>query len=185
MHQLTNEVILKSDKILIIGSPGSGKTFFSNKLAKSFHYDVYHWDDLYWDTGWERAPEDEIIKKIKEILKKPRWILEGNYFHYVYQERIIAADAVLLVKASSFLCFWRVIIRYFKILFGNDLFLPANIRNDSCSRKQKAHFDFKFLKFVIYFKKSTLPNMLNQMQPYIEKVYIVSKKTMRQILKNN
>jgi len=183
MHQLTNEVISQSDKILIIGSPGSGKTFFSNQLAKSFHYDVYHWDDLYWDTGWERASEDEIITKIKEILMKPRWILEGNYFHYVYKERLIVADAVILVSAPPFLCFLRVIIRYFKILFGNDLVLPANVRNDSGSRRQKTHFDFKFLKFVICFKKNTLPYMLNQMQPFADKVYIITKKTMRQISK--
>ena len=185
MHQLTNEVILKSDKIIIIGSPGSGKTFLSNKLAKSFQFDVYHWDDLYWEVGWERASEDGIISKIKEILIKPRWILEGNYFHYIYKERLIAADAFLLVSAPPFLCFFRVIIRYLRILFGNDSLLPVNVRNASGSRRQKTHFDFKFLKFVACFKKNTLPYMLSEMQPFLDKVYNVSKKTMRQILQNS
>ena len=55
-------------KILIIGSPGAGKSTFANKLAKILNREITHLDKLYYKTGWVRVPKDEWVAIVKNLV---------------------------------------------------------------------------------------------------------------------
>lgn len=67
------------EKILVIGSPGSGKSYFSKKLSKILNIPVYHLDLIYWHENWVSMPKEEFEKKQKEIMEQDNWIIDGNY----------------------------------------------------------------------------------------------------------
>lgn len=43
----------------MLGSPGSGKSYFSEILYKKHQYPLFHLDDIYWEKDWVSMPEKE------------------------------------------------------------------------------------------------------------------------------
>lgn len=68
-----------SQRIVIIGASGSGKSFLANQLAAVSGIPVIHLDFLYWECGKtrEKRPERSVHEEIVKIKKKPAWIVEG------------------------------------------------------------------------------------------------------------
>lgn len=42
-------------RVLIVGSPGAGKSTLAKKLAARTGLPLTHLDDLYWNAGWEKS----------------------------------------------------------------------------------------------------------------------------------
>ena len=91
------------NKILVIGSPGSGKSYFSKKLSKLTNIPVYHMDLLYWHENWVSTPRDEFDKIINEILNKDEWILDGNY-NRTLENRVKFAQIVYFLDLDPEIC---------------------------------------------------------------------------------
>ena len=47
-------------KIIIIGSPGAGKSTFSFALAEKTGLPLYHIDKLFWKAGWVSVEKEEL-----------------------------------------------------------------------------------------------------------------------------
>ena len=87
-------------KILILGSPGVGKTYFSNRLSEKTNIKVYHLDDYYWRENWESLTEQEWKEVQLEILSHDEFIVDGNYINSLslrikYTETIIYIDSTI------------------------------------------------------------------------------------------
>ena len=67
------------DKIVVIGSSGTGKTTLTNRLAEKFNARAIDLDDLYWRPGWQPAPVDEFRDAVRRAIDAPRWVAAGNY----------------------------------------------------------------------------------------------------------
>ena len=70
---------MSMQKILVIGSPGSGKSTFAVQLSKQLDLPVIHLDKLNWiddKNTLNPAGFDELLEK---VLKKDSWIIDGNY----------------------------------------------------------------------------------------------------------
>ena len=65
-------------KILVIGSPGAGKSTFSKRLAKILDYQLIHLDNLFWLPDKSYIGYDEFEDKIKQYLDDETWIIDGN-----------------------------------------------------------------------------------------------------------
>jgi len=91
------------NKILVIGSPGSGKSYFSRKLSKIINIPVYHMDLLYWHENWVSTPHDEFDKIIAKILDGDSWILDGNY-NRTLEKRIQKAQLVYFLDLDVDVC---------------------------------------------------------------------------------
>lgn len=46
-------------RILVIGSPGSGKSTFSRKLAEITEIPLVHLDKEFWNYGWVETPREK------------------------------------------------------------------------------------------------------------------------------
>ncbi|MCF0108037.1 MAG: adenylate kinase [Bacilli bacterium] len=68
-------------RVLVLGSPGAGKTYFSKKLAEKTKLPLIHMDNLYWSKDKVACTREELEAKIIPILKTDEWIMDGNYHH--------------------------------------------------------------------------------------------------------
>ncbi len=70
-----------SDRILIMGNGGSGKTWLAGSLAQILQHPVVHLDDMHWEPGhFGIARERELRDRmVMEAAAAERWIMEGVY----------------------------------------------------------------------------------------------------------
>lgn len=97
-------------KILIIGSPGSGKSTFSFRLSEKLNIPIIHLDKLFWKSGWVSRSKEAFDKLLIEEMEKESWIIDGNYSRTLPM-RLEKADTVIFFDYSRFVCLWRVLKR--------------------------------------------------------------------------
>ena len=66
-------------KIMIIGSPGSGKSTFARKLRDKTGLPLFYLDMIKHKPDRTTISSEEFDKKLKEILVKRRYALGGNW----------------------------------------------------------------------------------------------------------
>src|SRR2546423_10531038 len=68
-----------SDRILVYGVTGSGKTFLAERISTATGIPWHAVDDLTWEPGWVPVPEDVQRRRIKAICAGDRWVLDTAY----------------------------------------------------------------------------------------------------------
>lgn len=66
-------------KAIVIGSPGAGKSTFSRKLRDMTGLPLYYLDMLWHKPDKTTISKEEFDFKLKKILIKDNWIIDGNY----------------------------------------------------------------------------------------------------------
>lgn len=107
--------LCKSHRILIIGSAGSGKSTFSEKLGELLSLPVIHLDQYFWKPHWQKTSDSEWEAVLEKLLQQEKWILEGQFAFL--ERRMQAADTVIFLKLPLWLCLWRILKR--RILYHN------------------------------------------------------------------
>ena len=97
-------------RVLIVGSPGAGKSTLAQKLAARTGLPLIHLDDLYWNPGWVKVEAAVWQQRLAEALAQERWILDGN-FSTTLRERALHADQVVFLRPPRLLCLWRAFWR--------------------------------------------------------------------------
>ena len=83
-------------RILVIGCPGAGKTFFSKRLGQILNIPVIHMDNLYWNKDKTSITTEELKAKLLPYLEKETWIIDGNYHHTLEMRLPYATDVFIL-----------------------------------------------------------------------------------------
>jgi len=124
-------------KIIVLGSGGSGKSTFAQKLSQKLGLPLIVLDQHYWSPGWISPPKKDWRNKVSELVKKDQWIMDGNY-KSTFDIRFPASDTIIWLNRNRFLCCWRVIKR--RLL--ND----RVDKLDGCNEK----VDLQFFKWVLW-----------------------------------
>lgn len=90
-------------KIIVIGSPGAGKSVFSQKLSDITNLPLYHLDMLYHKSDGTHISKEEFENKLREIFKNDNWIIDGNY-QRTLEMRLKECDTVFLLDFPTEVC---------------------------------------------------------------------------------
>lgn len=82
-------------KIIIIGSPGSGKSTFSRKLRDVTGLPLFYLDMLWHLPDRTNVSREEFDRRLSEILSGEKWIIDGNY-QRTLELRLRECDTVFL-----------------------------------------------------------------------------------------
>ena len=83
-------------RVVVIGCPGAGKSYFSKKLSELTHLPLIHMDNLYWREDKTSVSHEELIEKLLPYLKKDEWIIDGNYHRTLEMRLPYATDVFFL-----------------------------------------------------------------------------------------
>ena len=95
--------MFKYKKILVIGCPGSGKSYFSNELSKITNIPCIHIDNLYWSKDKTHISRQELVEKYQDVLKLDQFILDGNYISTL-EYRLNYVDFVFFLNLPFDVC---------------------------------------------------------------------------------
>ncbi|MCH5187824.1 MAG: AAA family ATPase [Oscillospiraceae bacterium] len=141
------------DRILIVGSPGSGKTTLGRIMAEKLGIPLVHLDKLFWREGWVEAPRDEFDALLTAELKKDKWIIDGN-FSRTLNMRLQRADTVIFLDYPSPVCLLRVLKRVAKN-YG----ITRPDMGEGCPEK----LDLEFLSYVWSFRSKERPVIVERL----------------------
>lgn len=83
-------------KIIVIGCPGSGKSYFSKKLKDILNYPIYHLDLIWNKPDKSTISREEFDSILNKIFLEDAWIMDGNY-QRTLEMRINACDTIILL----------------------------------------------------------------------------------------
>lgn len=90
-------------KVIIIGCPGSGKSTFGRKLRDIKGLPLYHLDMMFWNDDKTTVPKEVFVERLKEVMVKPNWIIDGNYSSTM-EMRIKECDTVFFLDYPTEVC---------------------------------------------------------------------------------
>ena len=100
------------NRVLLIGSPGAGKSTLSRRLGEKLGIEVIHLDSLYWHAGWVETPREEWSAVVADVVHtRSSWIIDGHY-NSTLETRLAVADTVIFLDVPRFVCLWRVLKRW-------------------------------------------------------------------------
>lgn len=90
-------------KVIVIGCPGSGKSTFARSLKDTAKLPLYYLDMIWHRADKTNISREEFDERLKEILKKDTWIIDGNYLRTL-EMRLKQCDTVFLLDFSLDIC---------------------------------------------------------------------------------
>ena len=90
-------------RVLVLGCPGAGKSYFSKKLSEKTGISVTHMDNLYWSKDKVACDRETLVTRLMPILKQNEWIIDGNY-HQTLELRLEYCTDVFFLDFSRETC---------------------------------------------------------------------------------
>ncbi|MCH7659648.1 MAG: AAA family ATPase [Euryarchaeota archaeon] len=135
------------NRILVLGSPGAGKSTFSRRLGIVLGFPVIHLDAHFWKPGWEKPERKAWIETQRELIASSEsWIMDGNYGSTI-EVRLREADTVILLDIPRRVCLSRVFRR--RLLYRNE---SRPDMAEGCPEK----VDVEFLRYIWSFPSEKL-----------------------------
>ncbi len=139
------------EKVLVIGSPGAGKSTFARGLRDATGLPLYYLDMLWHKPDKTNLSREEFDTKLGDILKKDHWMIDGNYLRTL-EMRIKACDTVFLMDIPLEICLLGAAARIGKR------------REDLPWVEQE--LDEEFRQWIVDFSKDQLPQIYALLEAY-------------------
>jgi len=151
--------LVAARRIVVLGSPGSGKTTFSGRLHALLGLPLHHLDDEYWLSGWRRISPAEFAERQRALVDGDHWIIDGNHFPTL-PIRLARADAVCLLDVSTWVALAGFVKRALQRAMGERESLPRAIRLDS-SYRWRPGFSASALWTILTYNAAIRPQIVN------------------------
>ena len=136
--------VKKMNKICIVGCGGSGKSTLAGKLGEITGLPVYYLDVYFWKAGWVERDREEWNSIVNDLVKKDKWIMDGNYSR-TQAIRFADADTIIFLDFPRYKCLMNALKR---------VIIHRNTRRPDMAEGCNERFDFDFYKWIWGFKKT-------------------------------
>lgn len=140
-------------RIIIIGSPGAGKSTFARMLRDKTGFRLVYLDMIWHLPDRTTITKDEFDKKLIEILETDSWIIDGNYGRTI-EIRLKYCDTVFLLD------------------YPLDVCLAGAKERVGKQREEipwvEEELDEEFRQWIIDFPKTKLPQIYDLLEQYGE-----------------
>jgi len=90
-------------KVIVIGCPGSGKSYFARKLRDKTGLPLYYLDQIWHKADKTNITREEFDAILDNILKNDEWIIDGTYSRTL-DIRLQKCDTVFLLDLPLEVC---------------------------------------------------------------------------------
>jgi adenylate kinase family enzyme len=102
-----------SRRIHVVGTSGTGKTTYAQRVARQLGVPHIELDSIYWGPNWTPTETDEFRSQVREQINQDAWVIEGNY--RAAQDVIWElAEEIVWLDLPASIVWWRVITRTIK-----------------------------------------------------------------------
>jgi len=74
-----NQPPQSGQRIVVVGTSGSGKTTFAQQLAERLQIPHVELDALVWEANWTEADPAVFRSRVEQAVQGDRWVVDGNY----------------------------------------------------------------------------------------------------------
>lgn len=141
-------------KVLVIGSPGAGKSTFARELAKLTGLPLVYLDQLFWNSDRTTVSGEVFDRRLEQALAKEAWIVDGNY-QRTMEQRLKQCDTVFFLDFPVKTCLEGVRARFGKPRAD----LPW----------VETEKDWEFLEWIRQFPEQGRPKILKLREKYPQK----------------
>ncbi len=145
-------------KIIVIGSPGAGKSVFSKSLGKRTGLPLYHLDMIWHKSDKSNISREEFDRKLASIMQGGAWIIDGNYMRTL-EMRLKECDTVFLLDYPLEVC-----LQGAKERIGKS-------RSDMPWVETEP--DSEFESFIMDFPSNSLPEIYKLLKKYSDKLNVI------------
>lgn len=138
-------------KIIIIGSPGAGKSSFARQLRDILNIPLYYLDMIWHKPDQTTLSREEFDIQLENIMKTESWIIDGNY-QRTLETRLKKCDSIFLLDIPLESCL-----------------LGAKSR---IGRKREdlpwieTQLDEEFMQWIMDFPEKQKPHMMQLLEKY-------------------
>ena len=143
------------NRIIVVGSPGSGKSFLSTELSKTLNIPLYHLDNIWWNKDKTHISREKFDAKLKEIINSDRWIIDGDYSR-TYSLRMEKADTIIFLDYPLDVC-----IQGSKSRIG--------IKRDDIPWIENKSDNLELIEYIVKWRETTLPKLEELLNYYKDK----------------
>ena len=113
-------------RLVIVGSTGSGKTTLARAASLRLHIPVIEMDSLYWGPGWTPTPRPALREKVAALVAADAWVVDGSYRNAVGDIVWSRADTLVWLDYPLRTILWRVWCRTVRRLWTREVLWNGN-----------------------------------------------------------
>lgn len=155
---------MSTQRIAVIGCPGSGKTTFCNTLGQALQRDVVHLDKVLWAPNWQMISYNERKQIHDKLIAEESWLIDGMWRSHL-SDRLQRATLVIFLDYKRSVCMRRATLRHLKNLHKQ--------RPDIAQGCIEKH-DRDFSNYIKTFNKKVRPFIVTQLAQTDAKVVVLS-----------
>ncbi|HBH95413.1 MAG TPA: adenylate kinase [Ruminococcaceae bacterium] len=148
------------ERVIVIGSPGAGKSTFSRSLREITLLPLYHLDMIWHKPDKTNISKEEFDKALNDIIQTEKWIIDGNY-QRTLECRMRFCDTVFLLDYPPELCLSGARSRIGKQRSDMPWF--------------ETELDGEFRQCIVDFPEKNLPKIYALLEKYSDKNIVIFK----------
>lgn len=140
-------------RVIVIGSPGAGKSTFSRQLRDRTGLPLHYLDMIWHLPDRTNISQEEFDEKLADILETESWIIDGNYGRTI-EMRMKCCDTVFLLDYPLEICLEGARSR-------------VGVQREEIPWVEE-ELDEEFKQWIIDFPKTKLPQIYKLLERYGE-----------------
>ena len=171
--------------INVVGTSASGKSTFSQSLAKALNLAYIELDDLFWLDNWKGSSDDLFFDKLlASVQAAPHgYVIDGNYTRTIPIKWAKIDTVVIWLDLPLYVNFYRSIKRAFnRAIFKKQLWQNSNNRESFQKLFSKESIVWQMFKSYKVNKAKYLALMQNPVYSHIHFIRLRSIKEMQAFL---